>query len=86
MADDRILMLLSGLLALASCALSPPAFDEEAWKKTVADQRIDQLYAPHVKDGTYFNPWMPMEPGRFRLFLKWRLSAKADYTQASFRI
>ena len=36
-------------------------------------------YAPHLKDGRYFNPWMPMQKG-FSDFLRWQLSEKTPYS------
>ena len=45
------------------------------------------LYAAHLKEDKYFNPWMPMENGKFWQFLKWKLSKKRPYTdeEESFR-
>jgi L-ascorbate metabolism protein UlaG (beta-lactamase superfamily) len=60
--------------------MTSPVFEEEAWQQAVADQSTALLYAPHVKDGVYFNPWMPMQSDRFAAFLKWRFSKKASYT------
>jgi L-ascorbate metabolism protein UlaG (beta-lactamase superfamily) len=70
-----VLVFLSG-----SCATAPPPFDEAAWKTAVENQDTEKLYAPHFKEGAYFNPWMPMDQGRLGQFLKWRFSKKADYT------
>lgn len=67
-------------LVLTSCILTPPPFDEDVWQQRVANSQIKQLYAPHVKDGVYFNPWMPMHEERPRHFFQWQLSQKADYT------
>jgi len=67
-------------LVLSSCILTPPAFDEDAWQETVAGQTAEKLYAPHVQNGVFFNPWMPMQKERLKAFLKWRFSKKADYT------
>jgi N-acyl-phosphatidylethanolamine-hydrolysing phospholipase D len=62
-------------------------FDETAWRRTVESQSVEKLYAPHFKDGKYFNPWLPMDEKKFWRFLKWRFSQKAPYTEAekSFR-
>jgi len=60
--------------------VTPPTFEEEAWQQAVADQNAEMLYARHVKDGTYFNPWMPMQSDRFAAFLKWQFSKNASYT------
>jgi len=60
---------------------NPVPFDEAQWRRDVEKQRIEKLYAPHFRDGKYFNPWMPTERGRFWEFLKWRLSSKTRYTE-----
>ena len=65
---------------LASCIATPPPFDEDAWRQEVDAQNTELLYAPHFKDGVYFNPWSPMRSDRFGQFLKWRFSKKATYT------
>ena len=65
---------------LSACVVTPPTFEEEAWQQAVADQNAEMLYARHVKDGTYFNPWMPMQSDRFAAFLKWQFSKNASYT------
>jgi N-acyl-phosphatidylethanolamine-hydrolysing phospholipase D len=64
-----------------SCTHNPVLFDEGEWRKQVEGQSVGKLYAPHFKDGHYFNPWMPMDQGRFWGFLKWRLSNKANYSE-----
>jgi len=66
---------------LCSCVITPPEFEEEVWQQSVVSQSAEMLYAPHVKDGVYFNPWMPMPSDRFAEFLKWRFSKKAVYTE-----
>ena len=76
----RILRYLTLALMLASCIATPPPFDEDAWRQEVDAQNTELLYAPHFKDGVYFNPWSPMRSDRFGQFLKWRFSKKATYT------
>ena len=68
------------ILGVVSCVMTPPMFDEDAWQQAVAGQSTEMLYAPHVRDGVYFNPWMPMQSDRFAAFLKWRFSKKGAYT------
>ena len=65
---------------VSSCMSNPVPFDEAQWRRDVESQRIEKLYEPHFRDGKYFNPWMPMENGRFWQFLRWKLSRKAHYT------
>ncbi|MCP3954635.1 MAG: hypothetical protein GY697_20805, partial [Desulfobacterales bacterium] len=57
-------------------------FDEATWRRTVENQSVEKLYAPHFKDGKYFNPWLKMEEKNFWRFLKWRFSKAAPYTDA----
>jgi N-acyl-phosphatidylethanolamine-hydrolysing phospholipase D len=67
-------------ILVSSCGCNPVHFDEAQWRRDVERQGIEKLYAPHFMDGKYFNPWMPIEQGRFWEFLKWRLSSKGHYT------
>jgi len=69
-------------LVICSCIATPPSFNEHQWRSAVEAQKVDLLYAPHFENGVYFNPWMPMEKKSLRLFLKWRFSKKAPYTEA----
>ncbi|HNT43710.1 MAG TPA: MBL fold metallo-hydrolase [Syntrophorhabdaceae bacterium] len=68
------------LCLVVSCCVTPTGFDEGAWRKKVEAARAADLYAPHYKDGKYFNPWMPMEEKGFLRFLKWKLSPSGEYT------
>ncbi len=63
-----------------SCILNPEVFDEVKWRKTVENQRVEQLYTPHYKDERFINPWMPMETKTFFRVLKWRLTKKRHFT------
>lgn len=65
-------------MTLASCLPPVSSFDEKRWRAQVASQDPALLYAPHRKEGRYFNPWMPMEK-RFLDFLRWQLSEKPPY-------
>jgi len=75
------LLCLTPLLVVgSSCSLRPPAFDEKAWHERVESADPALLYAPHFEKGRFFNPWMPLERKHFLTFLRWRLSAKQEYT------
>ena len=63
------------VMPLASCFLPSRSFDEEKWRAQVESADPALLYAPHLRDGRYFNPWMPMQKG-FSDFLRWQLSEK----------
>ncbi len=69
------------LLVLSACVHKAPEFDEAAWRRDVESCQTALLYAPHLKDGRFFNPWMPMDMGNFSKLLRWRLSEKKDYTE-----
>ncbi len=66
------------VLLLASCLLPIRPFDEQKWRAQVESADPALLYAPHLEDGRYFNPWMPMQKG-FSDFLRWQLSEKTPY-------
>jgi len=70
------------VLMLGVCVAAPPAFDEEKWQQTVAGQTAETLYAPNHKDGTFFNPWNPIQEKSLGQFLRWRFSRTAPYTEA----
>jgi N-acyl-phosphatidylethanolamine-hydrolysing phospholipase D len=77
-----IILVLSGLLFLVqSCALRPPLFDEAEWRAKVMSADSAMLYAPHFKNGRFFNPWLPNRERGFLRFLKWRFSSGREYTQ-----
>jgi len=73
--------LLLVFLFSGACFHKPPPFDEGKWRKDVENTSIEKLYAPHYRDGRYFNPWMPQERGGFLQFLKWKLGVGASYTR-----
>ncbi len=66
------------VLLLTSCLLPIRTFDELKWREQVESADPALLYAPHLEDGRYFNPWMPMQKG-FSAFLRWQLSDKTPY-------
>jgi L-ascorbate metabolism protein UlaG (beta-lactamase superfamily) len=77
-----IAALLVVLTALASsCSLTPPSFDEAAWKAKAQSADPALLYAPHFKDDLFFNPWMPNEDKGLFSVLKWRLTTSQEYTE-----
>lgn len=77
------LCILTMLPLLHSCLLPPQPFDEKQWRNAVLTRDPVSLYAPHARDGVFFNPWMPLEKSRFPEFLRWRFfSARPAYTKA----
>lgn len=67
-------------LFLSTCIYNAPPFDEAKWQNDVSHQDPALLYAPHFKDGKFFNPWMPMEKSGLGRVLKWKLTTKGEYT------
>jgi N-acyl-phosphatidylethanolamine-hydrolysing phospholipase D len=76
------LLILSLTTVLSACVMTPPSFDETAWKAAVAGQESAKLYAPNFRNGAFFNPWMPMQEKHFREFMRWRFSKRAQYSEA----
>ena len=76
----RYFLLCLCLISLTSCRSSTPVFSDAKWQNDVKTVTPDLLYAPHYKDGKFFNPWMPMEHGGLARFLSWKLSARNAYT------
>lgn len=67
-------------IGLAACRPGTPVFSNAKWQSDVNAVTPDLLYAPHYKDGKFFNPWMPMEHGGLARFLSWKLSARTAYS------
>ncbi len=77
----KFLLIASLFLLAVSCA-APPPFDEGEWRRDVEGQDVEALYAPHFKDGEYYNPWMASErTGLLWRFLRWRLTEKQPYSE-----
>ncbi len=53
-------------------------FSEKSWGDAVASMDSSLLYAPHLKDGSFFNPWMPMPEKGFLDVMRWRLFSKKE--------
>ncbi len=64
---------------MVSCLYAPRSFDENSWRSRVSEQDPALLYAPHSKEGRYFNPWMADEKS-FSQFLTWRLTRSVAYS------
>lgn len=79
------LLLLKAVLFIAvggSCSFpAPPPFDEAKWRLDVERTQTSDLYAPHFKDGKFFNPWMSSPHGGFVRFMRWKLGCRSSYTE-----
>jgi N-acyl-phosphatidylethanolamine-hydrolysing phospholipase D len=82
MCRKTLLGLLLVTFAFLTSCLHPPPFDEALWRATVEKQNPALLYAPHVNNGRFYNPWMPMESHGFGTLLRWRLGPRGEYTEA----
>lgn len=76
----RVLFMLLMVSLLSSCLFTSKNFDENAWRKQILMQNPVDLYAPHEKDGVFFNPWLKRSGKRTSDFLRWRLSTRPEYT------
>ncbi|MCF8126301.1 MAG: MBL fold metallo-hydrolase [Desulfotignum sp.] len=80
------ILVLAGVMVTAALFACTPkekqTFSEKSWENQVAQTRASDLYAPHVEDGRYFAPWMPMPDKGFLDVLWWKLFSKTDYSQA----
>jgi N-acyl-phosphatidylethanolamine-hydrolysing phospholipase D len=75
----NILLLAASLAFMVlSCASVNEPFDEREWRAKVLKEDPSQLYAPHFKDGRFFNPWLPMEKRGVGSYLMMRLFDKKD--------
>ncbi len=73
-------------LLLLSCISVQEPFDETAWRKQALNEDPALLWAPHFRDGTFFNPWLPMHERGFGAYLMMRLFGdRAEYTDEEER-
>jgi N-acyl-phosphatidylethanolamine-hydrolysing phospholipase D len=74
-------ILIVAALLLSTCIYNAPPFDEAKWRNDTSHTDPAMLYAPHYKDGKFFNPWMPMDRSGLGRVLKWKLTQKDEYTE-----
>jgi len=69
------------LLSLFSCSSSEKQnFSETKWAQSVDETRVQDLYAPHEKEGRFFAPWMEMGDKSVLDVLGWKLFSTTSYT------
>lgn len=66
-------------LFLIQYSLSRQTFTEDAWQDEVNRSNPSLLYAPHFKDGEFFNPWMPMKNKSIVDLFEWKFSSKENF-------
>jgi L-ascorbate metabolism protein UlaG (beta-lactamase superfamily) len=70
------------LILLSARLYGAESFDEKDWRTRADGADPSLLYAPHFKNGEYFNPWLPVENRGFGTYLRWRIfGKKADYSK-----
>lgn len=85
--QKKILIITAGAIMTASLVYGTNGemetlFDEKKWKEAVQSVDSRGFYAPHFRDGEYFNPWMQMERKGFFTVLKWRFFTKdSEYSE-----
>lgn len=55
-------------------------FSETKWAQSVNETNVQDLYAPHEKEGRFFTPWMEMGDKSFLDVLGWKFFSSTDYT------
>lgn len=60
------------LLPILGC-LPAPKFDEMQWRQEIENSSTASLYAPHFRDGRFFNPWRAATNEGFLHYLRWHL-------------
>jgi L-ascorbate metabolism protein UlaG (beta-lactamase superfamily) len=76
----KVFIIVLCLLNVSGCIKNTSTFDEVKWRNHTSHTDPAMLYAPHFKDGRFFNPWMPMDQNGFGRLLRWKLSPKEEYT------
>ena len=76
-----LVIFIFSILTLSNCTRQ--VFDEEKWSKRINTANRVDLYAPNIKDGKFFNPWLPYDKEHsFLTVLKWKFSkASNNYTE-----
>ena len=70
------------LLAFSCSSRDKKTFSEARWAQQVENTRIEDLYAPHVRNNRFYTPWMEMGDKSFWDVLGWKLFSKTSYTPA----
>jgi N-acyl-phosphatidylethanolamine-hydrolysing phospholipase D len=79
-----LVLVFSGFMAAVLTSGCTPkeklTFSEASWEEQVAQTHTADLYAPHVENGRFFAPWMPMPDKSFLDVAWWKLFSKTEYT------
>lgn len=72
--------LICGFIMIWLTGCTQPSFNEELWLQEVSRTPVDLLYAPHFKNGKYFNPWLEIQKDLSEVVL-WRLTPAQTYEE-----
>lgn len=75
-----LVSLLAGV-SVSCLSKDQKGFSETGWARQVEETRVEDLYAPHIREGRFFSPWMQMGDKSFLDVLEWKLFWSTDYTQ-----
>ena len=68
-------------LLIPGCFHAVTEFDETKWMDDIQQTDTSLLYAPHFRDGRFYNPWMPSRHGGLGRFLQWKFGPGEIYTR-----
>jgi L-ascorbate metabolism protein UlaG (beta-lactamase superfamily) len=71
--------------ALSCSPRDKKTFSEVKWARQVEDTRVEDLYAPHVKEGRFYAPWMEMGDKSVLDVLGWKFFSTTHYTEQEMR-
>jgi len=72
----KTLLVLVILALLTAC--SSQKLDEKKWKKSVSEQKKEDIYKENHSEGRYHNPWMEGTKS-FKTFLRWKVTKAETY-------
>ena len=75
------LLFLIAFLVAGCAAKEKKNFSETQWKNKVEQTDTRDLYAPNIKDGRFFAPWLKMKQKNPLDVLGWKLFTRTNYTE-----
>jgi N-acyl-phosphatidylethanolamine-hydrolysing phospholipase D len=75
-----LLAIIAVLSVIISCASTSKNFDEAVWRAKVKSEDPSKLFASNVRNGRFYNPWLPREDFGIGRLLRWKFSEKQEYT------
>ena len=72
-----LIVLIIAIQVLQGC--TQPYFDEVAWRQSVEQTPVKKLYAKHIQEDRYFNPWHNSVE-KLEDLLNWLFAGSGEYT------